>query len=120
MGSTVFRLSRLNLVLTVFGQVQCVQSAKRFFQKNSHWTLKVRQLNLMPCMLFWWRADLPYKNPEEKEDLELDLDLVEEESSGEEYEEYQSQWTALQNFILLVPLKRHATNCVLKLVSFIR
>ena len=35
-------------------------------------------------------ADLPYKNPEEKEDLELDLDVVEEETSGEEYEEYWS------------------------------
>lgn len=33
-------------------------------------------------------ADLPYKNPEEKEDLELDLDVVEEETCGEEYEEY--------------------------------
>ena len=35
-------------------------------------------------------ADLPYKNPEEKENLELDLDVAEEETGGEGYEEYQS------------------------------
>lgn len=32
-------------------------------------------------------ADLPYKSPEEKENLELDLDLVDEETGGEEFEE---------------------------------
>jgi hypothetical protein len=33
-------------------------------------------------------ADLPYKSPEERDNLELDLDLVEaEENSGEEFEE---------------------------------
>jgi hypothetical protein len=33
--------------------------------------------------------DLPYKSPEERDNLELDLDLVEdeEENSGEEFEE---------------------------------
>jgi phage FluMu protein Com len=32
-------------------------------------------------------ADLPYRSPEEKENFELDLDLVEEETGGEEFEE---------------------------------
>lgn len=32
-------------------------------------------------------ADLPYKSPEEREDLELDLDLVEEETGGEVFED---------------------------------
>ena len=33
-------------------------------------------------------ADLPYKSPEVRDNLELDLDLVEaEENSGEEFEE---------------------------------
>jgi hypothetical protein len=33
-------------------------------------------------------ADLPYKSPEERDNLELDLDLVEaEENGGEEFEE---------------------------------
>jgi hypothetical protein len=50
--------------------------------------LKVRQLNLNALYASGEEADLPYKNPEEKEDLELDLDVVEEETSGEEYEEY--------------------------------
>ena len=63
--------------------------SQEIFQKNSHWTLKVRQLNLKcPVCFCGGEADLPYKDPEEKEDLELDLDVVEEETSGEEYEEY--------------------------------
>lgn len=33
-------------------------------------------------------ADLPYSSPEEKENFELDLDLVEEETGGEEFEDY--------------------------------
>jgi len=32
-------------------------------------------------------ADLLYRSPEEKENFELDLDLVEEETGGEEFEE---------------------------------
>lgn len=32
-------------------------------------------------------ADLPYKSPEERENLELDLDLVEEETGAEDLEE---------------------------------
>jgi hypothetical protein len=43
-----------------------------------------------PVCLSGGESDLPYKNPEEKENLELDLDVAEEETGGEEYEGYHS------------------------------
>lgn len=32
-------------------------------------------------------ADLPYKSPEQREDLDLDLDSLEEETNGDEFEQ---------------------------------
>ena len=41
-----------------------------------------------PVCLSGGEADLPYKNLDEKKDLELDLGVIEEETRGEEDEEY--------------------------------
>ena len=41
-----------------------------------------------PVCLSGGEADLPYKNLDEKKDLELDLGVIEEETGGEEDEEY--------------------------------
>jgi hypothetical protein len=89
MSSTVFRLQTNVFSTDSIRTTLVCPKCQEIFSKEFPSDLEGHTIEFKcPVCFPGAEADLPYKNPEEKEDLELDLDVVEEETSGEEYEEY--------------------------------
>jgi hypothetical protein len=89
MSSTVFRLQSNKFSTDSIRTTLVCPKCQEIFSKEYPLDLEGQTIEFKcPVCFSGGEADLPSKNPEEKEDLELDLDVVEEETSAEEYEEY--------------------------------
>ena len=89
MTSTLFRLQSNKFTDNIQATLVCSRCAE-VFSKEFPLDLEGQTIEFKYLVCSSAReTDLPYKSPEERDNLELDLDLVEdeEENSGEEFEE---------------------------------
>ena len=91
MSSTVFRLQWNKFSTNSIHTTLVCPRCQEIFSKEFPLDLEAQTIEFKcPVCVSGGEADLPYKNPEEKDNLELDLDVAEEETGGEGYEGYQS------------------------------
>jgi hypothetical protein len=88
MTSTLFRLQSNKFGIDNIQATLVCSKCAEVFSKEFPLDLEGQTIEFKcPVCNSAGEADLPYKSPEEKENLESDLDLVEEETGAGEFEE---------------------------------
>jgi hypothetical protein len=88
MASIAFRLQSNKFSYDNIKATLVCPKCNEVFSKEFPLELEGQTINFKcPVCSSSGEADLPYKNPEDREHLKLDLDLVEEDTSNEDFEE---------------------------------